>query len=741
MKILLSILVLFSAQQVISQEMIRTDISTEDPYHYYINDKDSTNLFYYKMVPKEEPMGVLTIFPSGGESIENMLSQISLHKEAVKNNVLVIIPSYNWGTIQQVPEIAFFDTIFKQVVNEHKVSKDNFIFCGLSNGAMISLTYGVKSVRDSSTYLVPKGIIGLDPPLDLARFYRYFEREIERNFSDAGVDEAKWLKSVYEQVYGGSPDSVPMQYQQASVFTYGAEKGGNAQYLNDIGIRMYSDLNIDFLMNQRRRDLYDWNGTDIVAFVNQLQINGNKNAEVIISQNKGKRPDGSLHPHSWSILETNAAIKWILELLNQNKLDKAQQSDRYSVDEVLSKTAYLEDFNQLVDSIQTYHPQPYEFISRDDFESFVNDTKSTITDSTTIAEFAWITNEIAGKVGCLHTNTNISTILNFSSDMFFPVNAQYIDSKLYVTEDYAPNEEIKQGVEIIKINGIDVLDLKTKIAAHMSSDGYNQKLTDAVTSTYFGYFSTFQLNFPEEYKVEIRKNGVKKEVLLNKALPDNSKYASNGQAENLDFTIKSSENLAVVTIKSFVYYDENLPVFKAFIDSCFNQIKLQNIENVVVDLRGNGGGDPYCAAYLLQYISDKPFMYYKKGTTDSYKDLEKTIKPFKDNFSGNLYVLINSLCASTSGHLASILKYNNIGTLIGSETGATYSCNAHTINFKLKNTGINASVATKTYQTAVTGFEKDSGVMPDFPISRNLEEVLGKKDLEMEKVMELILDK
>ena len=36
-----------------------------------------------------------------------------------------------------------------------------------------------------------------------------------------------------------------------------------------------SSLNLYDLLNERKRDLYDWNGADIVAFVNQLKINGN----------------------------------------------------------------------------------------------------------------------------------------------------------------------------------------------------------------------------------------------------------------------------------------------------------------------------------------------------------------------------------------------------------------------------------------------------------------------------------
>ncbi len=429
----------------------------------------------------------------------------------------------------------------------------------------------------------------------------------------------------------------------------------------------------------------------------------------------------------------------LLSLILLFSRQASSQSDRYYVDERLPKTSYLEDFDQLVDSIQANHPQAYEFISKNDFERFVDLKKNAITDSTTIGEFSWICNAITSKVGCVHTYTSAGNILHFSPEMFFPVKVHYLDSKLYVIEPYKPNNELKAGTEILKINGIDVQDLNTKIAAHISSDGYNKKYTDARSIRSFGYFCAYQLNFPKAYTVEIQENGVKKEVLLNKELPDTTN-ALNSPTENLDLTLKKDENLAIVTIKSFVYYGDQLPVFTSFIDSCFKQIKLQNIGNVVIDLRDNGGGDPYCAAHLLQYISDKPFRYYKKGTTTHYKDLEETIIPYEHKFSGKLFVLINSLCSSTTGHLCSILKHNNIGKLIGSETGATYSCNAHTLNFQLKNTGIYAAVATKTYQTDVTGFAKNRGIIPDYQISRNLEEILDHKDLELEKVMELIRD-
>lgn len=317
MKILLVAFTFLFGNFCLAQTLEKVIVSEQDPYYFYISDGDSTSTYYYKIIPKEKPIGVLTLFPSGGETIENLLKQITLHKRAYENNLLVIIPSFNWGTIQRVPDIAFLDTIFKQVVTEHKVPKDKFVLCGLSNGGMISLTYGIHAVRDSSTFLTPRGIIGLDPFLDFSRFYKYCEREIERDFNEGGVAEAKWFFNTYNKVYGGSPDEFPQNYIEASIFSYGEEGGGNARFLNNIAIRMHSDLNLDFLLNQQHRDLYDWNGIDIVAFVNQLKINGNDNASAIITQNKGVRLDGSKHPHSWSIMDTDNTMNWILALLEE----------------------------------------------------------------------------------------------------------------------------------------------------------------------------------------------------------------------------------------------------------------------------------------------------------------------------------------------------------------------------------------------------------------------------------------
>ena len=66
---------------------------------------------------------------------------------------------------------------------------------------------------------------------------------------------------------------------------------------------------------KHRRDLYDWNGTDIVAMINDLKLMGNPDANVIITMGKGVRLNGTRHPHSWSIMDNEDCMKWIEGLL------------------------------------------------------------------------------------------------------------------------------------------------------------------------------------------------------------------------------------------------------------------------------------------------------------------------------------------------------------------------------------------------------------------------------------------
>lgn len=83
--------------------------------------------------------------------------------------------------------------------------------------------------------------------------------------------------------------------------------------LSGLAIRVYSEPDVHWWMENRGKDYYDMNTTDAAALVNALRLQGHKEAELILTRDKGFRPDGSRHPHSWSIVDEKALISWFLK--------------------------------------------------------------------------------------------------------------------------------------------------------------------------------------------------------------------------------------------------------------------------------------------------------------------------------------------------------------------------------------------------------------------------------------------
>lgn len=135
-------------------------------------EKDSTTLFYEKIVPPGKPIGALVILGGTYDLIPDIKKQITLHTLAIQKNLLVIFPSINYGTTKLYPEYQLLDTIFKQVVMQHGIPRDKFIIGGFSGGGMLALRYAERANKfKDSSYIIPKAIFAVDPPVDYAHLW------------------------------------------------------------------------------------------------------------------------------------------------------------------------------------------------------------------------------------------------------------------------------------------------------------------------------------------------------------------------------------------------------------------------------------------------------------------------------------------------------------------------------------------------------------------------------------------
>ena len=292
-------------------------IAIIDSNEIYINDGNLKNLFYYALSPKSQISGVLVLFPSTGELVEDVFNNnIILSKIASDSNLLVIVPSINFNLCLDKFSLEFTNAAFKDVVKTFNLSKNNFVFGGFSLGGMNAIRYTEMAYENTKlTFIVPEAVYGVDPPLDLSRLYYSFENIIERNVFAPAVIESKSYLYKFNTQFGGSPDKFSDKYIQNSMYSKSQKNGGNSQYLKNVPVRIYSDPDIDWQLKYRYCDYYDMNALDQTAMINQLRIIGNSKAEYINALGKGYRLNGMRHPHSWSLVEPIDCIQWVLKCI------------------------------------------------------------------------------------------------------------------------------------------------------------------------------------------------------------------------------------------------------------------------------------------------------------------------------------------------------------------------------------------------------------------------------------------
>ena len=206
---------------------------------------------------------------------------------------------------------------------------------------------------------------------------------------------------------------------------------------------------------------------------------------------------------------------------------------------------------------------------------------------------------------------------------------------------------------------------------------------------------------------------------------------------NLCYDTNLESNTAIITIRSFSYYGKKIEIFKSFIDSSFQHIKENKIQNLIIDLRNNGGGEPVCSSYLLQHIANKPYTYFHKDVK-GYRKLKKTIQPNPIGFNNKPYILINGKCFSTTNHFCSLVKENNFGIFIGYETGGTYTCNDYSKFFTLENTKLTFRVASRICKTTATTLTNKHGIIPDHYVIPGIDDILNNTDTVLNYTLELI---
>jgi pimeloyl-ACP methyl ester carboxylesterase len=270
-------------------------------------DKGSVNgkaFKYHYLEPLGEKKGIVILLPGSGEKYQNVLTKVSLSKLLVNQGFVVVVPEVHTLLYADDYSLNILNELLKIMSTAYDTKK--VVLGGFSSGGAIATRYAEYLLAVNASIDL-KGLFVVDPPLDLLRVYAAGDRMVDNCdgiIKKQGID----IKVQLENAFGGSPDKQRQQYIDKSAFTANLSDGGNARFLKNLPIRLYSEPDLDFVRKTYCDRLLseDINATDLDALQKFLVSVGNNRCQYITTKGRGF--------HSWNIIDPDNCIKWIVEV-------------------------------------------------------------------------------------------------------------------------------------------------------------------------------------------------------------------------------------------------------------------------------------------------------------------------------------------------------------------------------------------------------------------------------------------
>lgn len=200
------------------------------------------------------------------------------------------------------------------VLDEAGMGAAPVVLCGMSLAGTRVLKLAIHMRRHPERYsLRLAGAAIVDAPLDMVRFHAAEQQAIRDDFHPAAAGEGRWVSWMLETHLGGTPQERWQRYVDYSPYVHGAPDGGNAALLADLPLRAYHEPDVNWWIENRRKDYYGMNSLDLAALINELRRQGNGRADLITTCRARKGYAEGASPHTGSIVDNADLADWAAE--------------------------------------------------------------------------------------------------------------------------------------------------------------------------------------------------------------------------------------------------------------------------------------------------------------------------------------------------------------------------------------------------------------------------------------------
>ncbi len=494
-------------------------------------------------------------------------------------------------------------------------------------------------------------------------------------------------------------------------------------------------------------------------------------------------------------MKTNALFFFILIICLFGTTNRSTAQDLDPLTTLIPVADLQEDLATFKENIELIHAGLYTFTPKEKMDARFAEISASITAPMTSQDF--YRKLITLNTDIRNGHTNIIPHEGFgSTEKLLPLEVYWDEEQLYILRNNSDDLSLAPGTRIDSLNGEAAATVFYELAELFPRDGYNTSFPEAITYRAFNEFYISFKAIPEVYSLVVTADSGTQRTVNIPAMEQKAYYANRearygeihyywekGLGDPMTLAIEG--NTATISIKT-CGKSELTKLGNSIdkqVDRYFEAIEAAGVENLIIDIRSNGGGSQEISVALLRHLSPEYFELFadsylivnkipnrklyngntfflnllggiglKKGEDGNYRNRKVTdwvyntkthtepIAPVATPFKGQVYCIGDGYSFSAAGIMASLLKTYTNCQFVGEEIGGaeTTLTAGEYVELQLPNSGVRAILPVVFEELQNPRGQTGHGVKPDFPIRNSIQDLINGHDAIMAFTKEII---